>query len=311
MAQTSETAPEAAKAQISAGQSMQERLKDRDTDQNADIAQPGVRETSVSQNEIMAEKIVSAKDGTVTQTQMTNHGNIASAKNVASTKYNDNLSSELKSVEPNTNAMNSTKIVHTMHINGAPAQEGNAESSQPNNKHESKQSQQTITGEQANNNRGLQSDGTSQIIIDGISVPGGESNLNNPQSQDNIIGGLSQKNPSTLQHNNANTGYDQQRPIETLPPDFENAASNANFKPVGVTSPIYGHVNLSEDHGTKDKRQEGVGAGQMGGAHKRLMDRRKNQQGFPMKVTDLNSMVQIKKKKPKMKYNDKLVYRAN
>ncbi len=88
----------------------------------------------------MAEKIVSAKDGTVTQTQMQNHGNIASAKNVASTKYNDNLSSDLKSVEPNANAMNSTKIVHTMHINGAPAQEANAESSQPNNKHESKQS---------------------------------------------------------------------------------------------------------------------------------------------------------------------------
>ena len=52
---------------------------------------------------------------------MPNHGNIASAKNVASTKYNDNLSSDLKSVEPNANAMNSTKIVHTMQINGAPA----------------------------------------------------------------------------------------------------------------------------------------------------------------------------------------------
>ena len=30
-----------------------------------------------------------------------------------------------------------------------------------------------------------------------------------------------------------------------------------------------------------------------------------------MKVTNLNSMVQIRKKKPKMKYNDKLVYRSN
>ncbi len=38
MAQTSEAAPETVEAQISAGQSMQERIKDRDTDQNADIA---------------------------------------------------------------------------------------------------------------------------------------------------------------------------------------------------------------------------------------------------------------------------------
>ena len=30
-----------------------------------------------------------------------------------------------------------------------------------------------------------------------------------------------------------------------------------------------------------------------------------------MKVTNLNSMVQIRKKKPKMKYNDKLIYRSN
>ena len=76
----------------------------------------------------MAEKIVSAKDGTVTETQMNNYGNVASAKNVASTKYNDNLSSDLKSVEPN-NAINSTKIVHTMQINGVTAEEQNMESS--------------------------------------------------------------------------------------------------------------------------------------------------------------------------------------
>jgi len=40
-------------------------------------AQP-LRETSVSQNEVVAEKIVSAKDGTVTETQMPNYGNVAS-----------------------------------------------------------------------------------------------------------------------------------------------------------------------------------------------------------------------------------------
>ena len=55
------------------------------------------RETSVSQNEVVAEKIVSAKDGTVTQTQV-NYGNV-SANNVASTKYQDDLSSGIKSEE--------------------------------------------------------------------------------------------------------------------------------------------------------------------------------------------------------------------
>ena len=45
--------------------------------------------------------------------------------------------------------------------------------------------------------------------------------------------------------------------------------------------------------------------------HKRLIDRKKNQASLPMKVTDINSMVQIRKKKQKMKYNDKLAYRQN
>ena len=38
MAQTSEAAPEAVEAHIRAGQSMQDRIKDRDNDQNADMA---------------------------------------------------------------------------------------------------------------------------------------------------------------------------------------------------------------------------------------------------------------------------------
>ena len=41
------------------------------------------RETSVSQNQVHAEKMVSGKEGTVTAL---NHGNV-SANNVASTKY--------------------------------------------------------------------------------------------------------------------------------------------------------------------------------------------------------------------------------
>lgn len=53
------------------------------------------RETSVSQNEVIAEKMVSGKDGTVTRTNM-QYGNV-SANNVASTKYVDDMSSGIKS----------------------------------------------------------------------------------------------------------------------------------------------------------------------------------------------------------------------
>lgn len=74
-----------------------------------------------------------------------------------------------------------------------------------------------------------------------------------------------------------------------------------------MTQPIYNaQINKSEDHSIEGGRW-GKGINQ----HKRLLDKKKNQPSLPMKVTDLNSMVQIRKKKPKMKYNDKLAYRQN
>ena len=141
MAQSKEAATEAAGASISVGQSIGESIKDRVANDSVDVAAQPLRETSVSQNEVVAEKIVSAKDGTVTETQMPNYGNVASQNVIASTKYQDDLSSNLKSVEPNTTTLLNNKVVHTMHINGAPAEEPNAESksSQPN-KRETNQS---------------------------------------------------------------------------------------------------------------------------------------------------------------------------
>jgi hypothetical protein len=44
-------------------------------------------------------------------------------------------------------------------------------------------------------------------------------------------------------------------------------------------------------------------------APKRLINSKINAQPLPMKVTDLNMMVQIRKKKPRMKFNEKMVYR--
>ena len=73
---------------------------------------------------------------------------------------------------------------------------------------------------------------------------------------------------------------------------------------MGVTQPIYSsNIQRGEE--------EGVQRGGARNAHKRLIDRKQQQQAFPVKVTNLNSMVQIRKKKPKMKYNDRLVYRSN
>ena len=70
-----------------------------------------------------------------------------------------------------------------------------------------------------------------------------------------------------------------------------------------MTQPIYtAQVNRNEE---SDVRNNKIGN------HKRLIDRKKKQQSFPVKVTNLNSMVQIRKKAPKMKYNDKLAYRSN
>lgn len=74
------------------------------------------RETSVSQHEIKPEKIVSGKDGTVTTAPMPQYGN-ASANNMASTKYVDDMSSGIKSAAGQTESLpqgiKSASIVQT------------------------------------------------------------------------------------------------------------------------------------------------------------------------------------------------------
>ena len=44
-------------------------------------------------------------------------------------------------------------------------------------------------------------------------------------------------------------------------------------------------------------------------ASKRIIYKKNTGEVLPMKVTNLNNMVQIRKKKPKMKYNDKLEHK--
>jgi len=71
---------------------------------------------------------------------------------------------------------------------------------------------------------------------------------------------------------------------------------------VGVTRPIY-NAQVSNAENGNGGRNSNMGT------HKRLIDRKK--ESFPVKVTNLNNMVQIRKRKPKMKYNDRLIYRSN
>ena len=84
--------------------------------------------------------------------------------------------------------------------------------------------------------------------------------------------------------------------------NFDLMTPNNQLKAVGVTRPIYNaQINNVEGNGG--------GKSSSMGTHKRLIDRKK--ESFPVKVTDLNNMVQIRKRKPKMKYNDRLIYRSN
>ena len=53
------------------------------------------------------------------------------------------------------------------------------------------------------------------------------------------------------------------------------------------------------------------GRAALNNVHKRVIDKKRQMPSFPVKVTNLNNMVQIRKKKPKMKYNDRLIYRSN
>lgn len=74
-----------------------------------------------------------------------------------------------------------------------------------------------------------------------------------------------------------------------------------NYESINPTFKIYqkqGDSKASNSSTAKNSR-----------APKRLINSKINAQPLPMKVTDLNMMVQIRKKKPRMKFNEKMVYR--
>mmetsp|Transcript_37165 Transcript_37165/g.48887 ORF Transcript_37165/g.48887 Transcript_37165/m.48887 type:complete len:144 (-) Transcript_37165:3023-3454(-) len=103
------------------------------------------REKSASQTEVVAEKIVSGKDGTVTEAPLQNCGN-TSIKGAVSTKYVDDSSSNMKLNEVAGQNNNPTKVVHTMHINGATSDQNKAKIMA--GKRETNISQNTILGEE-------------------------------------------------------------------------------------------------------------------------------------------------------------------
>lgn len=140
----------------------------------------------------------------------------------------------------------------------------------------------------------------SQIEINGISIPENGSTLQKVSNEHRT-----KENNSSLQMNNFGIVATEVLPDQAQA-SYEHPNSNAQFKQVGVTQPIYsGHLSQEEAEGFVQGRR-----GQ-NNTHKRLIDRKKQQPSFPVKVTNLNNMVQIRKKKPKMKYNDRLIYRSN
>ena len=273
MVEQNNQATEAVGQSISVRDSIGESAKDRN-ESVAVIEMP--RETSVSQANVHAEKIVSGKEGTVTE--MNNHGNV-SANNVASTKYVEDFSGNQGS-ESYPQGVKSASVV-THHGQEVVDSDGV--------KREANLSQNTMIGNQQNDRKPTEE--MSQLMMDGMSMPDNGSALNK----------ITKDNPSTLQQMNAFSAD------SGIMPDshYEQANSNAVFKQVGVTQPIYStQIDRSEEEGVKR-------FGANSNTHKRLIDRKKQQAGYPVKVTNLNSMVQIRKKKPKMKYNDRLVYRSN
>ena len=125
----------------------------------------------------------------------------------------------------------------------------------------------------------------------GISVPGNASSLKAETNNDRQL-----KDPSSLQA--MPMGGENKSALN----NFDLMTPNNQLKAVGVTRPIYNaQINNVEGNGG--------GKSSSMGTHKRLIDRKK--ESFPVKVTDLNNMVQIRKRKPKMKYNDRLIYRSN
>ena len=204
------------------------------------------------------------------------------------TKYDESSSRmQIKgqAAVPGGGAPNPTKVVHTMHINQA-ATVDSAKQTIMDAKRETNISQNTILGEEK-----IGANASEQLSQMGISVPGNASSLKAETNNDRQL-----KDPSSLQampmggeHKSALNNFDLMTP-------------NNQLKAVGVTRPIY-NAQINNVEGNVGGKSSSMGV------HKRLIDRKK--ESFPVKVTDLNNMVQIRKRKPKMKYNDRLIYRSN
>ena len=179
MAQSKTVATEAIAQSISVRDSVADSAKDLPNDRSVEIGPP--RETSVSQNDIVAEKMVSGKDGTVTRTPM-QYGN-TSANNVASTKYVDDMSSGIKSAADQNDALpQGIKSASAVEI-GDP------------DKRETNISQNTMIGEQPATIQ--PADQMSQIEINGIIIPENGSTLQKVSAEHRT-----KDNNSTLQQMN-------------------------------------------------------------------------------------------------------------
>ena len=121
MAEVKEAATEAIGASISAGQSLDASMKERGTDSGVQLMNQS-REKPSSQTDIVAEKIVSGKDGTVT-TELHNFGSTG-LKGAMSNNFVDDSSTNIKLTD--VVGANPTKVVHTMHINGTPTEQAKA-----------------------------------------------------------------------------------------------------------------------------------------------------------------------------------------
>lgn len=90
---------------MSVRDSVADSAKELPKEGSVEICGAAPRETSISQHEIKAEKIVSGKDGTVTTAPIAYGNAAASANNPASTKYVDDMSSGIKSAADQTECL--------------------------------------------------------------------------------------------------------------------------------------------------------------------------------------------------------------
>ena len=88
--------------------------------------------------------------------------------------------------------------------------------------------------------------------------------------------------------------------LSAITPQYDQTMKQ-NYEAINPTFKIYQKQSEPKtSNSTRNKNSR---------APKRLINSKMNAQPLPMKVTDLNMMVQIRKKKPRMKFNEKMVYR--